>query len=149
MSIIYSKTKKEFVNDVFSNSIENFFIRETGPIFSPSQMEAIRDSMNYMDKVINDSNIPDNAGIAIEYKIPSSSRRIDFIITGKDINRNPIAVLVELKRWKKAEKTEMDGVVKTFVGGAVREVEHPSYQVLSYATLLKILMKSLKKKISL
>lgn len=137
MSIIYSKTKKEFVNDVFSNSIENFFIRETGPIFSPSQMEAIRDSMNYMDKVINDSNIPDNAGIAIEYKIPSSSRRIDFIITGKDINRNPIAVLVELKRWKKAEKTEMDGVVKTFVGGAVREVEHPSYQVLSYATFIK------------
>ncbi len=150
MPIIYSKTKKEFINDVFSNSIENFFIRETGPMFGPSQMEAIRDSMNYMDKVINSSNIPDNAGIAIEYKIPSSSRRIDFIITGKDINKNPIAVLVELKRWQNAEMTEMDGVVKTFVGGSVREVEHPSYQVWSYATFIKDFNESIEeKKISL
>ena len=137
MPIIYSKTKKEFINDVFSNDIESFFVRETGPMFGLSQMEAIRDSMNYMDKVVNNSNIPDSAGIAIEYKIPSSSRRIDFIITGKDINKNHIAVLVELKRWKKAEKTEMDGVVKTFVGGSVREVEHPSYQVWSYASFIK------------
>lgn len=146
MAIIYSKTKKEFTNDVFSNSIENFFVRETGPMFGPSQMEAIRDSMNYMDKVVNDSNIPDSAGIAIEYKIPSSSRRIDFIITGKDINKNPIAVLVELKRWKKAEKTEMDGVVKTFVGGSVREVEHPSYQVWSYASFIKDFNESIEEK---
>mgnify|MGYP001162651524 CR=1 FL=1 len=146
MAIIYSKTKKEFTNDVFSNSIENFFVRETGPMFGPSQMEAIRDSMNYMDKVVNDSNIPDSAGIAIEYKIPSSSRRIDFIITGKDINKNPIAVLIELKRWKKAETTEMDGVVKTFVGGSVREVEHPSYQVWSYASFIKDFNESIEEK---
>jgi hypothetical protein len=109
-------------------------------------MEAIRDSMNYMDKVVNDSNIPDSAGIAIEYKIPSSSRRIDFIITGKDINKNPIAVLIELKRWKKAETTEMDGVVKTFVGGSVREVEHPSYQVWSYASFIKDFNESIEEK---
>ncbi|MBU1890036.1 DUF2075 domain-containing protein [Patescibacteria group bacterium] len=137
MPIIYSKTKKEFTEDVFSNSIENFFVRETGPIFGGNQMTAIRNSMNYMDRVVRDSGIPDNAGIAIEYKIPSSSRRIDFIITGKDTNRNPIAVLVELKQWEKAELTEMDGVVKTFVGGSIREVEHPSYQVWSYATFIK------------
>lgn len=137
MPIIYSKTKKEFISDIFSNSIEDFFVRESGPMFGPSQMEAIRDSMNYMDKVINDANIPDDAGIAIEYKIPSSSRRIDFIITGKDVNKNPVAVLVELKRWKEAEITEMDGVIKTFVGGSIREVEHPSYQAWSYASFIK------------
>lgn len=90
-----------------------------------------------MERIIRDSEIPDNAGIAIEYKIPSSSRRIDFIITGKDIDKNPIAVLVELKQWEKAEMTEMDGVVKTFVGGSVREVEHPSYQVWSYASFIR------------
>lgn len=150
MSIIYSKTKKEFIGDVFSNSIEESFVRESGPIFAPNQMMAIRNSMNYMDRVIRDSEIPDNAGIAIEYKIPSSSRRIDFIITGKDINRNPVAVLIELKQWEKAELTEMDGVVKTFVGGSVREVEHPSYQVWSYATFIKDFNSSIEeKKISL
>lgn len=137
MAIIYSKTKREFIDDVFSNSIENSFVRETGPIFGGSQMTAIRNSMNYMERVIRDSEIPDDVGIAIEYKIPSSSRRIDFVITGKDIDKNPIAVLVELKQWENAEITEMDGIVKTFVGGSVREVEHPSYQVWSYATFIK------------
>ncbi len=146
MPIIYSKTKREFIDDVFSNSIESFFVRETGPIFGGNQMTAIRNSMNYMDRVVRDSGIPDNAGIAIEYKIPSSSRRIDFIITGKDTNKNPIAVLVELKQWENAELTEMDGVVKTFVGKAVREVEHPSYQVWSYATLIKDFNESIEEK---
>jgi len=146
MSIIYSKTKKEFIEDVFSNSIEGLFVRETGPIFAPNQMAAIRNSMNYMDRVIRDSEIPDNAGIAIEYKIPSSSRRIDFIITGNDTDKNPVAVLVELKQWDSAELTEMDGVVRTFTGHAKRDVEHPSYQVWSYATFIKDFNESIEEK---
>ncbi len=146
MPIIYSKTKKEFMNDVFSNSIENFFVRETGPMFGGNQMIAIRNSMNYMERIMRDSDIPDNVGVAIEYKIPSSSKRIDFIITGKDTDQNPIAVLIELKQWESAELTDMDGVVKTFVGGAVREIEHPSYQVWSYATFIKDFNKNIEEK---
>lgn len=146
MPIIYSKTKREFLDDVFSNSIENSFVRETGPMFGEPQMRAIRNSMNYMDRVIRDSGIPDNAGIAIEYKIPSSSRRIDFIITGRDSNQRSSAVLIELKQWDKAEITEMDGIVKTNVGRGFREVEHPSYQVWSYATFIKDFNTSIEEK---
>src|SRR3989344_1114639 len=145
MPIIYSKTKREFIDDVFANTIENSFIRETGPTLPPGVMSGIRDSMKYMESVVRDPEIPDHAGIAIEYKIPSSSRRIDFIITGKDENKNPIVVLVELKRWDSAEITEMDGVVRTFVGRAMREVEHPSYQVWSYATFIKDFNESIEK----
>jgi len=137
MPIIYSKTKREFINDVFSNSIENLFVRETGPMFAKNQMLAIRNSMNYMDRIVRDSEIPDNAGIAIEYKIPSSSKRIDFIITGKNEEKNPVAVLVELKQWERASLTDMDGIVRTYVGGSVKETEHPSYQAWSYATFIK------------
>jgi len=146
MPIIYSKTKKEFINDVFSNSIENSFVRESGPMFGQSQMVAIRNSMNYMDRIMRDPEIPDDVGVAIEYKIPASSRRIDFIITGKDQNKNHSAILVELKQWSDAEITEMDGVVKTFVGHAKREVEHPSYQVWSYATFIKDFNESIEEK---
>lgn len=146
MPIIYSKTKREFIDDVSSGLMLNSFVRETGPMFGRSQMDAIRNSMNYMDRVIKDPEIPDDVGIAIEYKIPSSSRRIDFIITGKNESKNPIAVLVELKQWSSAEITEMDGVIKTFVGGAKREVEHPSYQVWSYATFIKDFNESVEEK---
>jgi len=137
MPIFYSNTKKGFINDVFSNVIENSFVRETGPIFGESQINAIRTSTRYMSDVMRTDEIPNDVGIAIEYKIPASNMRIDFIVTGKDEKENPIAVLVELKQWDKAEKTEMDGVVRTFVGKNFREVEHPSYQVWSYATFLK------------
>ena len=115
-------------------------------MFGEPQMRAIRNSMNYMDRVMRDSGIPDNAGIAIEYKIPSSSRRIDFIITGRDDNQKSYAVLIELKQWEKQKLTEMDGIVKTFVGRGYREVEHPSYQVWSYATFIKDFNESIEEK---
>lgn len=54
-----------------------------------------------------------------------------------DENDKDVAVLVELKQWSEAELTEMDGVVRTFVGGGKRELSHPSYQVWSYAALLE------------
>ena len=37
-----------------------------------------------MMKVLIDNKIPGNVGIAIEFKIPNTSKRVDFIITGKD-----------------------------------------------------------------
>lgn len=40
--------------------------------------------MQYMMKVLIDNNIPNNVGIAIGFKIPSTSKRVYFIITGKD-----------------------------------------------------------------
>jgi hypothetical protein len=46
-------------------------------------------------------------------------------------------VVVELKQWESAERTSMNGIVRTFVGGALREVSHPSYQVWSYVQLLR------------
>jgi uncharacterized protein len=146
MPIIYSKTKSEFITDISSGLLMSSFVRETGPIFGSSQISAIRNSMAFMEPVISDPEIPDDAGIAIEYKIPSSSRRIDFIITGKDGSRNSIAVLIELKQWSRAELTEMDGVVRTFTGHAMREVEHPSYQVWSYATFIKDFNENIEEK---
>src|SRR3989344_2407213 len=137
MAIIYENTKKGFIADMISNSIDSFFVRERGPMFGHGQMSAIRNSMNYMDRIINHPDIPDDAGIAIEYKIPATSKRIDFIITGKNEQKKPVLILIELKQWQEAELTEMDGIVRTFVGGGIREVEHPSYQVWSYATLLE------------
>ena len=37
-----------------------------------------------MAKVLGDDEIPDDAGVAIEYQRPQSSKRIDFVITGED-----------------------------------------------------------------
>ena len=44
---------------------------------------------------------------------------------------------MELKQWSEAKLTDKDAIVKTFINGAEREVNHPSYQAWSYAALLE------------
>lgn len=139
--IVYSSTKKGFAFDVMSNQIEktilSSFVREMGHSTGRAEVSSWQNSMQYMYKVIMDPEIPDDAGVAIEYKIPQTSKRIDFILTGANDENKSAAILIELKQWSEADITDMDGMVKTFVGGNKREVSHPSYQVWSYATLLE------------
>lgn len=90
-----------------------------------------------MAKVLRDEGLPNEAGLAIELHIPQSSKRIDFLLTGRDENQAKKAVLIELKQWSKANATTKDAIVKTALGGGLVETIHPSYQVWSYAALLE------------
>jgi DUF2075 family protein len=139
--IIYQNTKQSFINDVISNDIENiihnFFISKLGQRSTTAEITSWRNSMQYMNNVLIDKEIPNDAGVVIEYQIPQTSKRIDFILTGKDKNQNNIAVLIELKQWSECEITDKEDIVTSFVGGRKREFSHPSYQVWSYASLMQ------------
>lgn len=140
--IVYEATKKIFVEDVVQDRIEENidrkFYEKMGYHTSQSEKNAWNNSMQYMMKVLIDNNIPQNVGIAIEYKIPNTSKRVDFIITGKDEEANNTAIIVELKQWTEAKIVNgKDGIVETFTGHAIREVPHPSYQAWSYATTIE------------
>lgn len=140
--IVYEATKELFVEDVIQDRIEENidekFYNKMGYHTSLSERKAWKNSMEYMLKVLIDSNIPSNIGVAIEYKIPNTSKRVDFIITGFDVNRKNVAVIVELKQWEKASIVSgKDGIVEAYTGHALREVAHPSYQAWSYATTIE------------
>jgi len=90
-----------------------------------------------MDRILEDVDIPNDAGVAIEYHIPQSSKRIDFILTGKNDQDQETVVLVELKQWQHAELTSKDAIViAQFKHGKI-ERPHPSYQAWSYKCLLE------------
>lgn len=91
-----------------------------------------------MAKVLGDEQIPDDAGVAIEYQVPQTSKRIDFLITGLDAERQPKVIIVELKQWSGARVSDKDGIIWARRGGRTGETEgaHPSYQAWSYAALL-------------
>ena len=94
--------------------------------------------MNYMYKVLNDDEIPPNAGVAIEFNIPQTSKRVDFIISGYGTDSDSEMVIVELKQWETLnEVAGTDALVDTFTGGVNRRVVHPSYQAWSYAQLIR------------
>ena len=90
-----------------------------------------------MFQVLVDPEIPASAGVSIEYNIPLTNRRVDFILTGKDANRQDTAVIVELKQWQEAQITSKDAIVKTRFQHGVKETNHPSYQAWSYAALIE------------
>lgn len=139
--LVYTNSKKQFSEDVRRNEIADkiyaSFVRETGHSTGRREIESWRNSMMYMRNIVEDPAIPDSAGIAIEYVIPATAKRVDFIITGVDGRGENIAILIELKQWQKAEKTNFDGIVRTALGGGLHETSHPSYQVWSYAMLLQ------------
>ncbi len=139
--IVYSETKQKFQDDVMSNDIAAIiaqaFKEHTGHNTGLSEITSWQNSLQYMDRVLNDPDIPGDAGVAIEYHIPQSSKRIDFILTGKNAQQEDGAVLVELKQWQEAEMTTKDGVVVTRFKHGPKETAHPSYQVWSYKCLLE------------
>lgn len=138
--IVYSGTKKTFSEQVRKNviadKIHEAYIAAVGGKTSQAEIRSWENSMMYMNNVLSDQEIPEDSGVAIEYKIPMSSRRIDFIITGVSPDTNEVAVIVELKQWDKVQQTDEDGIVETFVGGRGRKVTHPSYQAWTYARLI-------------
>ena len=113
------------------------FQKQLGRKTSDREVQSWKNSMQYMRNVLDDSQIPNDANISIECQVPNTSKRIDFIISGKNEHQKDSVVIVELKQWDSATITNLDGVVKTYLGGSIREVSHPSYQAWSYATLLE------------
>lgn len=138
--IVYSSNALAFKNDVDDNvigeRIETAFFNKFG--FKPGDAErrSWSNSMQYMERIIRRSKVPDDCGILIEFGIPSTSKRIDFMITGKNSKDQDNFVIVELKQWEKAEVTDRPGIVSTFVGQKVRDTTHPSYQAWSYKEML-------------
>jgi uncharacterized protein len=140
--IVYQATKGTFLDDILSNDIENIILetfrkKNLRTNTSKGEISSWKNSLMYMNTVLTDPGIPEDCGVAIEYHIPQTSKRIDFILTGRDELEVDHAILIELKQWSEASLTEKDAVVKTYVGGGHRELTHPSYQAWSYAALLE------------
>lgn len=139
--IVYSGLKSDFLSSVEQDSIaaeieENIYSKMHRRSVQ-SEFRSWENSLEYMYKVLNDAAIPDDSGIAIEYNIPQTSKRVDFIISGYGEKKDPNVVIIELKQWDKVNVVDgQDALVETYTGGAVRKVVHPSYQAWSYAAMI-------------
>ena len=139
--IIYKATKKDFVNDVFNNTIadniDSAFVEHLGRHTSPNEVRSWANSMQFMSRVVNTPELSDDAGVAIEYQIPLTAKRVDFIVSGLNAKKQEQLVIVELKQWEEAESTLKPGIVVTRFQHGKGEVAHPSYQAWSYAYMLQ------------
>ena len=150
--LVYQGEKREFLDDVLNGFIDdkiemqmhNVLHRSVGT----SEKRSWQHSMMYMSQILHDEEIPQDAGVAIEFAIPQSSKRVDFIISGLDDESRHHAVIVELKQWSEVFSIEnieqliavgspnLSHEVITKFQGRPHTTVHPSYQAYSYKTLM-------------
>ena len=139
--IIYSSTKQSFIKDFEQGVLVKKLhqsLTEKYRRVGESEIHSWQTSLSYMANVMRDVAIPNLAGVAIEYIVPNTQKRVDFIITGLDQQDKEHVVIVELKQWSEAFKvTDKDNIVSTYLGGGIRETTHPSYQAWSYCSLIE------------
>ena len=129
--IVYQGTKAKFLHDCdharIEDVVESAFVQKTGRYASHGEFKAWRHSLVEMARVLRDRTIPDDIGVGVEFGIPQTAKRIDFILSGQAEDGTPHLVIVELKQWSSARLSDKDGIIVANRGGkAETEGPHPS-----------------------
>jgi DUF2075 family protein len=138
--IVYSKTVDEFCQDVTQGGIAETVkkaLEEAGyEDNNPAEFHSWDNSLEVMANVLTGNVVPGDVHLAIEYKIPATNKRIDFMISGYDENNRTNVIIIELKQWEDCKPSDMADVV-AYTGRALRNVAHPCYQAKSYADAIE------------
>lgn len=139
--IVYTNTIKNFNHDVddgiIAEKVKYELEKRNINNNNVSEFKSWDSSLLYMKNVLNDDAINQDLHVAIEYQIPTTSKRVDFIISGTDDHDHSHVVIIELKQWEEARKTSREDLVTTYLAGSNRAVTHPSYQAYSYAKTIE------------
>lgn len=138
--IIYNKSLGDFRKDVLFNQIQELLIKSLREKHvsggSPSEICSRNNSLHFMKDVLDDSYFSDGCSVAIEYNIPQTCKRVDFMIIGNN-GKDDHIVIVELKQWAKVKK--VDDLSEHSILSDLKKGEptpHPSYQAYSYKSLI-------------
>lgn len=136
---LYAGSSGQFVEDTVLNQIagklKNAFFSHYRYNPPHAEINSWQNSLRAMAGILQYGDLLDH-GVMLEYQLPLTSRRLDFMVTGKRQANADNAVIVELKQWDKCGAADGENEVVTFVGGANREVLHPSAQVGRYRMYL-------------
>ena len=138
--LAYLATKAQFLEDAptIEDRVADAVKRKLGIKVGQNEYQSWRNSLgNAMSHVMRDPQIPEDAAVAVEYRLNGRRFRIDFLVAGLDDIGKESIVIVELKQWTDVKQSVLKDHVRTFVGGAERDVPHPSYQAHSYASHLR------------
>jgi DUF2075 family protein len=138
--IIYSGSVEQFSKDVFNsviaNKLERLFIQHQIGKESINEFRAWNNSLEAVNNVLMHSNINKELKVAVEYQIPLTSKRVDFLISGLNHDNIETIVAIELKQWDSIQVTSLENCVKAYVGGRFGVHPHPSQQIYSYCQII-------------
>ena len=138
--IIYHDNLERFRENVTLNKMPDILLenlrRKGLSGGSPSEVNSWNNSLQFMKNTLEDSYFSKDCQVAIEYNIPQTSKRVDFMLLGNNGTKDNI-VIVELKQWAKVDKFDENCTHLVFPDLRSHEpVPHPSYQAYSYKCLI-------------
>src|SRR5580704_11199062 len=132
---LYSGTTKSLIEDSTYNRIatklRDAFFLEFRYQPAAAEVNSWNNSLRAVSQVFQTAALVDN-GILLELQLPLTSKRLDCLISGYDLEKAANAVVIELKQWEGCSVSSGRNEVATFVAGRVRDVLHPSVQVGQY-----------------
>ena len=143
--IVYLEQKRQFLadmdNDIIADKVERLVLLNLKRHTGSSERRSWENSFQYVYRVLCSPLIPDDAGVAIEFALPRTNKRVDVIISGYDREGRHSALIIELKQWSEVSlPSESDNLISaqvhTFFQGSQALTVHPSYQSYSYRSLL-------------
>lgn len=140
--LVYRSSLSAFKENVGLNRIDSMVAEAVyerlGHRVGESEQRSWQNSLSRIGSTLMvDRELPEDSHVAIEWQLPISNKRIDFVLSGLDEHDSLQACIVELKQWESAQATDIDGVVRTVFSGGMHPTQHPSYQAWSYAAYLE------------
>jgi len=138
--LAYVASKKQFLLDApnIEDKVRDAVFKHLHMKVGQAEYKSWRNSLgNAMFHLLDKSDIPDDAAVAVEYRLNGRRFRIDFMIGGTDEVGNEAISIIELKQWTEIEFSDLGEHVRTRVGKGIHDEQHPSYQAWSYLTHLR------------
>jgi uncharacterized protein len=148
--IIYQNNVKGFRDEVDNNQIADVMVAKYKLSFkkspNPAEVNSWRASLKYMETALRKADTHDECGVLIEYNIPSTMKRVDFIIAGKGDDAGSNIIIIELKQWQEIQFSEVRHLVRTHIGGGLRDTVHPAQQSRSYRNFIENMNEAVEQK---
>ncbi len=114
--LAYLGTKSDFLRDapVIEDKVRDAVREKLNFNVGQSEYQSWRNSLgNAMSHVMRSEEIPNDAGIAIEYRLNGRRFRLDFVISGLDAKGKESLVIIELKQWTDIQHSDLEEHIRT------------------------------------
>ena len=103
--LVYQGNVRQFnedvINNVIADKIKEEFLKHNIINNNESEYRSWENSLRCMQLIVGNNAIDEECKLAIEYRIPLTSKRVDFILTGKDEKDINQVIIVELNNGKR------------------------------------------------
>ena len=138
--IIYENNIKGFINeckpgnqDLLISSIKENMKIKIGRGVSTSEERSWRTTLIKVSNFFKHLKNKDDQYILLEFKIPTTQKRIDVILVGSDGEKNSL-LIIELKGWSKSYESDIKNALE--INSRYRIVAHPNKEAYEYKYLL-------------